>query len=675
MNSVAFEIALLAFLLGIVVDLLLNPSRSSCRIIPYVLGILGSALEVVVGIKVLVHGPIAIDLGPLLGLGETIFRIDNLAAFFMIWLFGLAFVISIITANWIQKDSSPRRKGLASGYLLLMASTSVIIVADDAFTFIFAWESLTLAFFILTSITRQSRSQAEDSWLTLGIQKIGGASILLGFLLLAGSSQSLFFSSWSTSHGGGLHGAAYGLIVFGFGAKLGIVPLQAWMPSGYSIASGPTRAVMAGVAANTAVYGLLRFFSILGRPPIWLVVAVLLLGGITALLGITFAGVERRLSKLVAYSSVENAGIIFTAFGVALAGAAAGNTMLIAAGLLAAMMHSIAHSVAKSTLFSSLSEIETTARSDDLEEISGIARALPGSGISFTLGALTLAGLPPTIGFVSEWLVLESLMQEFRISSLAIRLALLLAGALVALTSGLAALAFIRVIGISLLGKAKSGLNQSGNSVIWNLPTLFLAGSCLAISAITPLEVRLVSRGLSSLVPRRVMNGSLHSPWVIQPVFPNFSILSPSWLFIEMPAAFLGVLLLSWLVSRRSYFKVRKVPPWHSATAGVVGRSSYTAFGYANLLRHLLSNILGTVRERRRIYSNGASEERETVSELRYETRVTEPVQTFLYRPMAAAVLATVVLVKRFQSGKLQSYLTYMLLTLLVALLLVASLR
>ncbi|NNN18636.1 MAG: NADH/ubiquinone/plastoquinone (complex I), partial [Acidimicrobiaceae bacterium] len=581
--SSVFEIALLFLVAAIATDLLFGPSRRYLRGLPYVFGAVGSALNLAVGISVLMSGPLIINFGSLFGIGTTALVIDNLTALFLIWLLGLAFLVSIFSVFWINKASSPRRRGLATGYILLLGSVVVILSARDAFTFIFAWESLTLAFFILTSATRQSKIQAQESWLTLVIQKIGGASILVGFLLLAGKSGTLLFSDWRILQTGSVHDIAYGLIVLGFGAKLGIVPLQGWMPDGYSIASGPTRAAMAGIAANVAVYGLLRFFAILGRPPVWLVVGVLLLGGATAILGIAFAGVERRLSKLIAYSSVENAGIIFTAFGVALAGAATNDKMLIALGLLAATLHSIAHSIAKSTLFISLVNIESEANSDDIEHMSGIGKTLPYSGISFTIGALTLAGLPPTIGFVSEWLVLESLMQEFRISSLAIRLALLAAGALVALTSGLAALAFLRVIGLVLLGKPKADTKGPGERLIPKAVMLIMAGSCFAISIVTPWEIRFAASSLSPIIPKLLVDGALHSPWVIQPVFSNFSILSPSWLFIAMPSLFAGVLFLTLLASKGRYFKARRVPPWHSATIWVERNASYTAFGFTNL--------------------------------------------------------------------------------------------
>jgi formate hydrogenlyase subunit 3/multisubunit Na+/H+ antiporter MnhD subunit len=229
--------------------------------------------------------------------------------------------------------------------------------------------------------------------------------LLFGFLLLAAHTGSLTIASWHAVGPGAVHDVAWVLIVVGFGAKLGLVPLQVWIPVGYPAAPGPARAAMAGIAANVGVYGLWRFLGILGRPPVWLVIIVLLLGGITAVLGITFAGIQARLSRVIAYSSVENAGLIVTAYGVALTGAATGLPELVAVGLLAATLQTVAHAIAKSALFVSLANVEAATGTDELAALRGIGRRLRWSGAAFGAGAITLAGLPPTIGFVSEWFI------------------------------------------------------------------------------------------------------------------------------------------------------------------------------------------------------------------------------------------------------------------------------
>ncbi len=684
MTAALLAAGLACFAAGALADLALGTARRAPRPVPYLFGAAGSGLLAALGGRVLANRPARLDLGSLLGLGRTRFVVDDLAAFFLVLLFGLAVALSACSASWARRERSPRR-GLAAAYLLLLAGVAVVLLAGDAYTFLFAWECVTLAFYALSGLGRSSRHQADGAWLTLVTGKFGGASLLVGFLLLAARTGSFSIAAWHHAGAGPLHDVAYALVVLGFGAKLGVVPLQAWIPAGYPAAPGPLRAAMAGIAANVGAYGLWRFLGVLGAPPAWLVVTVLVLGGTTALLGIAFAGVQARLSRLIAYSSVENAGIIVTAFGIGLAGAATGDRLLESVGLLAASLQVVAHALAKSLLFAAGSSLEQACGSDELDELRGAGRRAPFAAVGFAVGAATLAAMPPTVGFVSEWFVLEALMQEFRLPGLAIRLGMAVAGALVALSAGLAVLTFARVLGMSILGSGedrRAGHGGAGLGLGARLGLGALAIGCLGAAAVSPWEVRLIAKSLSPLVPRAAVDGALASPWVLQPVFRGFSILSPSWLFVVMPILFAAVALAATLLSRGRMWRVRRVPAWRSATPGVAGPSSYTSFAYANPLRHVLANLLRTTRERRALsvpaeqaagggeVGAGAAHHHVVVS-----TRVVEPVESYLYRPLRKGALALSRLARRLQSGRLEAYVTYMLVALLIGLTLVATVR
>ncbi|HEY7145299.1 MAG TPA: proton-conducting transporter membrane subunit [Streptosporangiaceae bacterium] len=241
-------------------------------------------------------------------------------------------------------------------------------------------------------------------------------------------------------------------MAFGKVSGAGLVPFQVWLPRGYAAAPGPARAIMAGVCVNVAFYGMWRTLALIGRAPGWLTGGLLVLGAVSALLGIAHAAVQNRLSRVIAYSSIENTGLIVTGFGVALTGAGIGDRRLVAAGLLAATLQVVTHTLAKSLLFTSSAGIEAATGADDLEELRGRARRTPWGGFGLAVGSLTLAGLPPTAGFVSEWFLLESLMQQFRVPGLGYRLVLALAGAAVALTVGFAGVTFVRLVGLICLG-------------------------------------------------------------------------------------------------------------------------------------------------------------------------------------------------------------------------------
>lgn len=724
---------------GAAVDLTVGADPRWSRTAPYVAGVAGSVLVTAAGVRTVLAPARTVDLGTTLGMGHTLVRLDPLAGLFLTLTAGLGACISACMVSWVRPTGRVGGHGTAAGYLLLLGSVTVVVVAGDAFTFLFGWESLTVSFIVLSGVTRRSRQVAQASWVTGVVGKASGAALLLGFLLLAGQSHHLALASWSTVAPGAVHDAAYALVVVGFGAKVGMVPFEVWLPLGYPAAPGPTRAAMAGLAANAGFYGLWRVLAILGRPPQWLIVVVLLLGGITALLGIVFAAVQSNLSRVVALSSVENAGVILVGYGVALTGVATGHRDLAAVGLLAASLQVLAHAVAKSGLFASSAFFEADHGTDDLEMLRGVGRRHRVSAAVFGIGSVTLAGLPPTIGFASEWMILESLMQEFRVHQLALRLALAAAGALVALTAGMAALTFVRLVGLVLRGGPPAAAARPASVVdgggIGRVGLGLMGLACLGLAAVAPWVVRFMADGLGVVVPPSAVRGALRSPWVLQPVYPGFSILSPSWLWVTMPVGVVVVLLAATVLSGGRLLRVRRVPAWRSASDAVDGPTSYSAFGYANVLRHVLGNVLGTRRQTATVEADtwdiagppsggdqvwehdvgddgsrsspgragsgagGAGFEGSGVARpdvagsgvtggpplpagtprpaprLAVRTTVVEPVVAYGYRPARAALLAVVAQVRKLQSGRLDAYVGYMLVALVIVLAIVAAMH
>ncbi len=691
----------------------------------YLLGAAGSACLATLGGFALAGRPVQLDVAgwlgdPVPGQQAAALSADRLSGLFLALTFGAAVPVSVAFASWarsIRGDDPPGPpehggatrppvppRGLGASYALALGAVAVIMTARDAFTALFGWETLTLAFYLLAGAERNKPGRAGAAQVTFAFGKVSGAALLIGLLLLATRSHSIMLASFAHVPGGAVRTTAYVLLLTGFAVKAGLVPFQIWMPRGYAAAPGPARAIMAGVCVNVAFYGMWRTLALLGQAPGWLVGGLLVLGALSALLGIAHAAVQNRLSRVIAYSSIENTGLIVTGFGVALTGAATGDRRLVAAGMLAATLQVIAHTVAKSLLFTSSAGIEAATGHDDLEELRGSIggrgsrRGTPWSGFGLAVGSLTLAGLPPTVGFVSEWFLLESLMQQFRVPGLGYRLVLALAGAAVALTVGFAGVTFVRLVGLICLGgndppqppPAHGGAARppvpargwAGRAAI-----VVLAFGCLATAAVTPLEIRVIAAGLSPAVPPSLVMGALKSPWILQPVFAGFSILSPSWLWVEMPLMLFLVGLFAWTVSGRRLLRVRRVPAWRSATIGVEGADSYTAFGYANPTRRVLAGVLHTRTEVREIMleddvsddGTGPPDradpgEGEAAAHLEYASDVMEVVETYLYRPALGFFMAIVTTAKRLQSGRLDAYLLYMLIALVAVIAVVTAL-
>jgi hydrogenase-4 component B len=636
---------------------------------PYALGAAGAACVTVAGGFALAGRTVQLNvagwLAPPAGTGQgSGLAVDRLSGLFLVMALGAAVPVSAAFASWAARPESPATRMLAQGYALALGAAVVIMTAQDAFTALFGWEALTAAFYLLAGANRGAPDRAGAARVTVAFGKVSGAALLIGLLLLAAKSHSIVLASFAHAPSGAARTTALVLLLAGFAVKAGLVPFQVWMPRGYPAAPGPARAIMAGVCVNVGFYGMWRTLALLGRPPGWLAGVLLLLGGFSALLGIAHAAVQNRLSRVIAYSSVENSGLIITGFGVALTGAAVGNERLVAIGLLAATLQMVAHTAAKSLLFSSAAGIEAVGGSDDLEALRGIGRRAPWSGTGLAVGSLTLAGLPPTAGFVSEWFLLESLMQQFRVATLGGRLTLALAGAAVALTAGFAGVTFVRIVGMVVLGPAGTGDRSRRGEYGWagRVAVMLLAASSLAIAALTPLEIRVIAAGMSPVVPAGLTMGALKSPWVVQPVFAGFSILSPSWLWIEIPVMLALVVLLTFMLSGRRLVRVRRVPAWRSATIGVEGAAAYTAFGYANPTRRVLATVLHTQAGVEDIADGDGGADQ--APHLRYDSDVVEVVESWLYRP-ASRLFATVVrAAKRLQSGRLDAYLLYMLIAL-----------
>jgi hydrogenase-4 component B len=652
------------------------------RGLPYLLGAAGSGCLAAAGgfalagrtVTLNVTGWLGRPLGPARSAGLAA---DKLSGLFLLMALGAAVPVSVALASWATRAGEATRL-LAEGYALAVGATAVIMTARDAFTMLFGWEALTAAFYLLAGANRKDRDRAGAARVTVAFGKVSGAALLIGLLLLVARSHSVLLASFGHTPGAATT-TGFVLLIAGFAVKAGLVPFQVWMPRGYAAAPGPARAVMAGVCVNVAFYGMWRTLTLAGHPPAWLAGVLLVLGGITALLGIAHAAVQNRLSRVIAYSSVENSGLIITGFGVALTGAATGDHRLVAVGLLAASLQMVAHTAAKSLLFSSAAGLEAVAGSDDMEKLRGMARRAPWSGAGLTVGALTLAGLPPTAGFVSEWFLLESLMQQFRVASLGGRLTLALAGAAVALTAGFAGVTFVRVVGMVVLGPTGPGPGL-GREYGWagRIALTALALCPLAVAAVTPLEVRVLSAGLSAAVPSGITMGALKSPWVLQPVFAGFSILSPSWLWVEIPVMLTLVALLTFALSGRRMLRVRRVPAWRSATIGVDGADSYTASGYANPTRRVLASVLHTWSAVQDVEPGPdgaeAADSEDGGAHLRYASDVVDVAEKWLYRPMAALFAVAVNTVKRLQSGRLDAYLLYMLIALVAVVAVVTAL-
>jgi hydrogenase-4 component B len=623
---------------------------------------LGCTGLVVVGLSAVLGGsqPV-LELGAWLGFGADNLRVDPLAGIFLALSGILGAAVSLSAA---ELPTGRWQTCLATTLLLFVA---VAIVAENAFLFLIAWEAMSVCIYLLAS-SGASREDLLGGYLTGVLAKIGGAALLAAFALLYAHTHSFELSVWEhASLGAPTRCVLFALFLVCFATKLGVVPLQGGIPAGYAAAPRLGAAALS-VALCAAFYGLWRFeFEILGPLPAGCGDALLIVGGITALLGIVYALAQDNLRRFLGYSTVEHAGVVLVGLGVALLGQAAHKPVLAAAGLLAATLHLCAHNLSKTLALIGIDRVEQASGRRTLDPLGGLGRRLPLSAGALGLASLTLAAIPPLGGFVSEWFIFEALLQGFRMPTLLARLLCALAAAALALTAGLGLLAFAKYYGFLFLGAARDGIDRLREPSRLPLGLIGLGMVTLFLGTVAPWEIHLLGAGLRPLLHFNAATATISHPLVLGPVFRNFSVLAPTWLSIALPAYAVLAFVVVRAMRGRSVraAPVRRAPVWVTGSAVDLARVQYRPSAYSNPMRVILRGPLGF--RTRLIPGRGGT--------LTLESSVTNTIERRLYAPATALALAITVRTRRLQSGRLSSYLLYMLVAVIIALSLVPILR
>jgi hydrogenase-4 component B len=605
------------------------------------------------------------SLGAWFGLGELSLRVDSLSGFFLVLTGGTSAILFVARAATLPHMRSRVHIAALAGLLI---SLQLLFVADNLFLFMFGWEGIAVCFYLLVASGYPYHGAATDAaqW-TIVMTKLGGGAVLAAMLCLAAGTHSVEFTAFRSGAPAialGLANAAFVLALIGFGVKMALLPLQSWLSRAYASAPLGAPAFLAAVALNAGFYGFIRLTGFLGAGQMWWGLSVLLVGAVTAFGGILYAAVQTNLKALIAYSSVENAGIILCGIGASMIGRAAHVPLLAGIGLTAALAQIAVHTVAKAALFVSADSVERHTGTTDMERLGGLAKTIPFTAGVFLIGALTLIGIPPLGGFVSEWLTLETLMQGFRVANLAADVSMAVAGALLAITGAIAGIAFVKAFFATFLGMPRT----SRPSIRGN-PLIAVAAGCLAAAGVAfgvaaPWLVNILGSAQAAAgvldVSAHVSTGAL----LIEPAFPNFSSIAPTELAIVMPGFALALLVVGILVRNHRLPTVR-TPVWNSGAVRAQARTEYTATGWSNPTRVVFDSLLRTRRERTEMGPSLLP------STARYTSEIPALIERWLILPPARVALAMSGLLQRVQSGSLARYLLYILAVLAAVLILV----
>lgn len=600
-------------------------------------------------------------------------RIDALAGFFLLIIGAVAVATGVFGLGGRNADERRTGRTAAAAACAIFSSCLVICLADDTLLFIFGWEALALGFYWAIAYAGTDESGPSAGYFSLLVTHAAGAGLIAAFFAAAVHGAMPFrVSAVATTivQTPGVAGAVlFVLVLVAFGAKVGLFPLHLWLRLAYPAAPSCVAALMAGGALNVGFYGLVRFLLAPGLPvPLWYGIIILTLGAVGAFLGIAWAMSETDLRALAAYSSVENAGIILAALGAALVGRTLSLPFLTGVALAAALLQITAHAFAKALLFLSCATVRNATGTTVFGEIGGLARRLRIVTITTFVAALSLAALPPTAGFVSEWTTLEMLMQAFRTGNPVAEVTFALAAAAIGIAAGVAIVAFAKFLGAGFLGSARARVERAkpiptnaARALGLVLPALAVAGVGIWSTA----YLRIIAPAIDRIAGVPSVEAIVGIAPLVQPGFAKFSSIAPAPLLLVI----LGFALVFWLISatfRRP--PARRVPAWTSGEAYRVW-AVYTGTGVANASRVILD---AATRIQRLI---GGSLTDAGPDPMTYRSAPRPYFGMASYRLVAVAFERVGDVVRWTQSGAIAAYLSYILIFTIALLLLYPSMR
>ena len=658
--AIAEAAVVLALLSAVVPAVLFAHPRLLSRLAFLLLGAAGLAACIAGGLALLLRTSQQVVLPLGLPWLHVSLVLDPLAGLFL-------FIVGLITAmaacygpayvlEYLDEEMGPGILAVFSG--LFVSGMFLVLLAADAFSFMLAWELMSVASYFLVVFQHQKLENQRAAFIYLLMAVVGGTFLFLAFGILAGFSDGFSFQTmkevslsptWAT--------LAFVCAFIGFGLKAGIVPLHVWLPLAHPVAPSHISAMMSGVMLKVAVYGFIRFvYDLLGGITWQWGVAVLLVGSASAILGVLYALMQHDLKRLLAYHSVENIGIIYIGLGLSMIFHATHHPEIAALALIAALYHCLNHALFKSLLFLGAGAVLQQSRQHDMERMGGLIKKMPVTAVCFLVGCISISALPPFNGFASEWLTFQAALQGPLLKSGILGAMIPVAAAILALTGALAAACFVKVFGIVFLGLPRCDdiARAKDPSLGMQLSQIVLAVSCLAFGIFPTWTVRALN-GVTEGLLGTGLTSATDNGWLwLTPV-------SPQTASYGAPAVFFG-LLASWLLvyallhPLRRDNRIRIAPAWDCGFGPLDERMQYTASSFAMPIRRVFS-FLWLIVEKVEPGGPGTAP--------RYILRVNDRIWLALYVPIGKLMLKLAERTSYIQGGNLRVYLCYSFFTLL----------
>ena len=659
--ALAVPSALAIRLAGIGATLLLARHAPACRWAALGTSMTASAMTALLAVHVISTGT-AVDgtlvrhtaSGIVLG-----YSVAPLAAWFLMVLGLVALPVAVYSAVYFTHAvAAPRTAAVGAAFNAMLGGIEVVFASDGVIAFLCGWEVMTLATAGLVATEHDSVASRRAAYLFLVMSHVGTGCLMAGFLMLASATGSLSFASMLSGHAvsGPMRTGLFALFFVGFGVKAGLIPFHVWLPEAHPAAPSSVSAFMSAVLITAGIYGLFRVCGFgLGTPDVNWALVVMSVGAVSAILGVLYALTQTDIKRLLAYSTIENSGIIALGLGAAMMALAHGRSTLATVAVAASLMHVLNHAIFKGLLFLGAGSVVMATGIRQIEQFGGLLRRMPWTGSCFLVGALAISGLPLLNGFASEWLTFQALLLGFTATPGLIRVNLPLAAALLALTSALAAACFVRVFGVGFLAlpRSRSAAEAHEAPALMLVPQVFLAALCVGLGLFPGVVLEALDGVTASLPGMPPPAGTPREGLGLLSAITPLDHVAPA----ALGLALLGGAALSAALTVRRRPAVRLAPTW-GCGGELTARAEYTATAFSKPLMLIFSAVYRPTRQVDAL----ADVSRYFVHEVRYRAEIEPTFERYLYGPLVRGVVRAASGLKVLQAGTLHAYLAYVLL-------------
>ncbi|MBX9645720.1 MAG: hydrogenase 4 subunit B [Xanthobacteraceae bacterium] len=668
MSPVALQMTCVAALLGSAVLAIVLSRLGSATAVVYGATLVVSLIALIGSIRWLLGGTggatdLTLPIGlPWLG---AHFRLDALASFFLVVVNLGGASASLYGLGYGRHEHAPHR--VLPFFPAFLAGMNLVVLADDAFSYLLCWEFMSLASWALVMAHHREPGNAKAGYIYLVMASFGTLALLLAFGLLAGPAGDYGFTAIRAAH----H-TPYAttlvliLMLLGAGSKAGLVPLHVWLPLAHPAAPSHVSALMSGVMTKVAIYGFIRvIFDLLGQPTWPASVVVLFLGGITAVMGILYAMMEKDLKRLLAYSTIENIGVIFASLGLAMAFQANGLKLAAALAFTAALFHVLNHSFFKSLLFFGAGAVLTSTGERNMEKLGGLIHRMPFTSFVVLVGCVAISALPPFNGFVSEWLMFQAVLQSPELPQWALKIMVPAVGALLALAAALAAACFVKAYGVAFLGRPRGKSAETAQEVDrFSLAAMFiLAALCLLAGILPGFVIDALSPVTIEILGGRMPIQS-NEPWLsIAPIAESRSSYNG---LLVMVFITLSASLVVFFIHRFASRAIRSGPAWGCGFSDATPAAQYSGDSFAQPIRRVFGTMVFHARDHVDMPAPGDTRP----ARLRIELH--DLIWEGIYQPIADAIGYSSERLNRLQFLTIRRYLSLVFATLVTLLLVLA---